>query len=130
MPKGLAVPVYVNKGGGAKVQPDDTQLDKLIVLAVQEGDDDNPFQDLGLSQRIIYDINDDGSKFDVKGDVERVLKSFDGRMKLDDDGVVIAEEQNDARTSEGEMNVSFGYFNLEVDDERDFAIPFKELGDN
>ena len=128
--KGLSVPVTVNKGGGAKKQGSDTQLDKLIVLALQEGDDDNPFQDLGLSPNIIYRINDDISKYDVKEEIERVLTSFKGRMKLSAEGVQINELRNTLQTVEGESHVSFEYMNLDTHSPREFQAPFTELGDN
>jgi len=49
---GLSIPMTVNKGGGAKIENSDAQLHKLILQALQEGDDDNPFQDLGIQPKI------------------------------------------------------------------------------
>lgn len=128
MTTGLSIPMQVNKGGGAKIEPENTQLDKLVVLALQEGDDDNPFQDLGLSPSIIYRVNDDAAKFDAKDEIETVLKSFEGRLKIHD-GVKIAEAENNPQTEEGELHVSFEYINLDVNEAREFAAPFEELGD-
>ena len=129
MYRGLSIPLTVNKGGGAKKESELTQLDKLIVLALQEGDDDNPFQKLGLSPKIIYRINDDISKYDSKIDIERILSSFRGRLQLGDDGVVIDSERNTPQIKEGDMNVSFEYINLDTDTARSFQAPFEELGD-
>ncbi len=125
MYKGLSIPLTVNKGGGAKKEPETSQLDKLVVLALQEGDDDNPFQDLGLSSSLIYKINDDVSKYEAKVEIERALSRFRGRLKLSNDGVVI-----DSRESyDGESHVNFEYVNLDTNNLREFQAPFEELGD-
>jgi|GEM_PF-5995390 len=129
MPIGLSVPVYVNKGGGAQMQKEENQLDKLVVLALQEGEDDNPFQELGLDPRIIYRVNDDAAKFDARDDIENILKSFKNRLELGPDGVVINKEDNTQQTEEGELHVSFEYINLDVNEAKEFAAPFEELGD-
>lgn len=129
MATGLAVPVFVNKGGGAQRQKEETQLDKLVVLALQEGNDENPFQDLGLSPTFIYRINDEAAKYDAKNAIENILKSFENRLKLGPDGINIAENENETQTEEGELHVSFEYINLDINEAREFAAPFDELGD-
>lgn len=130
MAKGLNVPITVNKGGGASKTKPETQLDKLVVLAVQEGGDDNPFQDLGLKPNIIYRINDDISKFDVKEELQRVLKSFVGRLELGPDGIVLKSSEDEQNQElQGEMNVMFEYLNLDTDELKEFLAPFIELGD-
>lgn len=126
--KGLDVPVSVNKGGGASKSKEETQLDKLIILAVQEGGDDNPFQDLGLKPRIIYRINDETSKFDIAEDIMRVLESFKGRIKVSPDGIVVNQAENTTQTEEGVMNVSFEYINLETEEVNVFEDLVKNLG--
>lgn len=128
MPTGLSVPINVNKGGGAKVQSEDTQIDKLVVLALQEGEDDNPFQDLGISQTILYRVNDDGAKFDAKTEIERVLKSFNGRIQIVD-GIKISESETDPQTEEGELHVNFEYINLDTNEANEFSAPFRDLGE-
>lgn len=129
MYRGLSVPLTVNKGGGAKKESETSQLDKLVVLALQEGDDDNPFQDLGLSPRIIYNINDDAAKYDAKEEIERLLSSFRGRLQLSSDGIRIQSDQNTQQTQEGDSHVAFEYVNLDTNTPREFEAPFEELGD-
>jgi hypothetical protein len=129
MPKGLAMPLGISKSGGAKVEKEESQLDKLVILALEEGEDDNPFQELGLPPRVVYRVNDTSSLFDVKSEIEDLLKrSFQGRLKLVSEGVVIEESKNDTN-KEGERNVSFEYINLDVNQEREFSSPLEELGD-
>lgn len=129
MAKGLSVPCYVNNGGGAKIESEENQLNKLIILALQEGEDENPFQEIGLDPAIIYRINDETAKYDAKTNIETILKSFDGRLKLNSDGVVISGEGNSPQDEEGEMNVGFKFIDLDTNVESEFATPFEELGD-
>lgn len=128
MPRGLSVPLRVNKGGGAAKESVETQLDKLVVLALHEGGDDNSFQDLGMKPKIIFRINDDAAKFDVKGDIKRILKSFEGRLELGPDGIVVNEADN-PQINEGDSNVSFEYINLDINEAREFAELLTRLGD-
>jgi len=130
MPKGLSMPLGVAKSGGAKIEKEETQLDKLVVLALEEGDDDNPFQDLGLKPRFIFRVNDEGSLFDVKSEIEDLLKrSLKNRLGLSADGVIISEIQNDPQNREGERNISFEYMNLDINEKRQFSAPLEELGE-
>lgn len=129
MAKGLSVPLRVSKGGGAAKEQEDSQLDKLVVLAMQEGGDNNPFQDLGMKPKIIFRINDDAAKFDVVDDIKRILKSFEGRVELGPNGIVVDEKSN-PQLEEGESNVSFEYINLDINEAREFAELLTKLGDN
>ena len=129
MPKGLSVPLRVSKGGGAAKEKEENQLDKLVVLALQEGGDMNPYQNLGLKPKIIFRINDDGAKFDIADDIKRVLKSFDGRLQIGPNGIEITEDKN-PQLEEGEANVSFEYVNLDINDAREFAELLTKLGDS
>ena len=130
MPKGLAIPVSANKGGGALVEREENQLDKLVVSALQEGDDANPFQDVGLSPRVIFRINDDGAKFDAIDEIKRVLRSFGGRLKIGDAGIQIRDTGGgDIQGNEGESHVYFEYMNLDLNEAREFEAPFEDLGD-
>lgn len=129
MATGLQVPLIASKSGGAPLQDDNTQLDKLVVLALLEGGDDNPFQELGLSPSILYRDNSDEAKFDVKNEVEQKLKAFKGRLSLTETGVVISEKLNPESPNEYSSFVSFDYINMDVNDVREFASAFTELGD-
>lgn len=125
---GLSIPLRVNKGGGAAKETEENQLDKLVVSALQEGGDENPFQDLGMKSRIIFRINDDAAKFDVVDDIKRILKAFEGRLELGPDGIVVTDILN-PQTEEAESNVHFEYINLDINEAREFAEILTKLGD-
>lgn len=128
MATGLQVPLGVSKSGGAKIEDENRQLDKLVVLALMEGGDDNPFQELGLSPSILYRDNSDASKFDAQTEITQKLESFKGRLKLADSGVVIEEVLDPENDNEYTTAVSFEYVNMDVDELRDFSAPFTALG--
>jgi len=128
MPRGLQVPLGVNKSGGAKIQDETTQLDKLVVLTLLEGGDDNPFQDLGLSPSILYRDNSDAAKFDAQTEIEQKLKSLESRMEITGDGVVIEEVVDPENQNEYTSVVSFEFVNLDTNDVREFASAFTALG--
>lgn len=127
MTTGLSIPLQVNKGGGAKKDSGGSQLHKLIILALQEGDDENPFQDLGISAKMVYRINDDASKFDIEEELTRALKPLAGRMKILDPGIVLKPVYEE-RNKKEEMHVSFEYIDLETGKQEDFSEPTVSLG--
>lgn len=121
------MPLRTSKGGGAKLDDGGDQLSKLLRAALLEGEDDNPFQDLGLSPKMIYRINDDASKFDIKDEVERVLNQFRGRMKIVGEGIVLKPLYSEETKAE-EMHVSFEYIDLDQGEAKEFSEPVKKLG--
>lgn len=121
------MPLRTNRGGGAKLDDGSSQLSKLIRSALLEGDDENPFQDIGLSARMVYRINDDASKFDLKDEIERVLSQFKGRMKIIGEGIVLKPVYSD-ETKEEEMHVYFEYIDLDQGVAEEFSEPMKKLG--
>ena len=128
MPKGLQIPLGVSKSGGAKIEDESRQLDKLVVLALLEGGDDNPFQNLGLSPSILYRDNSDASKFDAQTEITQKLQGFKDRLKLSSAGVIIEEVLSPEDANEYTTAVSFEYINLDTDDVRTFSSPFRLLG--
>jgi len=130
MATGLKVPLTASRSGGASIQDEETQLDKLVVLSLLEGGDDNPFQDIGLSPTVLYRDNSDAAKADIQTEIEQKLKSFKGRLQLTEEGIVIEEKQNTEAPNEYSSYVRFDYVNLDVNDVREFASAFTTLGDN
>jgi len=83
MPTGLKVPVRVNKAGGAAVETNESeQTKKMLALAFSEGDDDNPFQDLGLKANIIFSIKGPAFRGRAERAVNAILARFADRVSL------------------------------------------------
>src|SRR5438128_1128996 len=75
MSQGLETPVGAEQGRARLVQGED-QLKKVIALALSDGDSDNPFQDLGLGNGSIFDINDEDLQAKMRQRVARVFRRF------------------------------------------------------
>ena len=117
MAEGFSVPVRVNQGGGVKTEVGTDQLDKIIRLAFSAGDDDNPFQDLGISESIIFQVNDPSTHGVLRSRVRAILQKFADRIQLEPSkGIQIREN------AAGEVNLSFDYIDLETNELRDLTL--------
>lgn len=120
MPTGLKVPVRVSQSGGAAIETSEPeQLKKMLFLALSEGDDDNPFQLLGLPGNLIFQVQ--GSAFRGKAEraLNNVLAKFADRISLRPDEPIKFEEKGD-----GEIEMSFEYIDLLTDKVEDFRARF------
>ena len=109
MPTGLKVPVRVNKSGGAAIETNESeQLKKLILLALSEGGDLNPFQSLGISPDI-FSIKDAAFRGRAKRAVEDVLAKFEALITLNPTKPLVFDD-----SVEGEVTVTFEYIDLQT----------------
>ncbi len=112
---GLAIPVGVNQGGGAQLEPDPQHLRTVLRLALSPGDDDNPFQNLGLDERIIFSINDPATRGVARNIIQKILQKFSDRLVLDPSSAVEFRQ-----IKEGRLDISFRYVNLDTNEPTDF----------
>ena len=120
MPTGLKIPVGVNKAGGAAIESDESeQLKKLLILALSEGGDDNPFQVLGLPADLIFSIKDTAFRGRAAQAVNRVLQKFQETIRINPTKPVTFVED-----SEGEVELQFEYIDLQTNQVKEFALSF------
>ena len=117
MSTGLKVAVGVNKSGGAATENSVDQLDKIIRLALSAGEDDNPFQNLGLSENLIFSPNDPATRSVVRNQVRSILSKFSDRMRVDPNFPIIVKQSD-----ENEMELSFKFFDLENNELKVFSM--------
>lgn len=115
MALGFGLPVGVSQSGGAKLEEDPQHLATILHLALQPGQDDNPFQELGLSEAIIFSINDSSAQALARNSIERILSKFADRLTLDRSVPITF-----GRTAEGQLEVSFRYIDLDTNKPEDF----------
>lgn len=121
MATGLALPLRVGPTGRTMTSTGDEQADKIIRLALADGDNDNAFQQdatLGLSH--IFDVRNPGSRAKVTARLLRIFDNFE-RLKR------FQLERNTIRWSRGgpgEQVLTFKYRNLESDEVIDFSRTF------
>lgn len=120
MATGLKIPVGVNKSGGAKIETNRVeQTKKLLFQAFSEGEDDNPFQNLGLPSGLIFSIKNATFRGRAERAVRRTLKRFSDRVAL-----VPGKQISFVDITEGEIELSFEYVDLETGKVEQFIAQF------
>ncbi len=115
MASGLSFPVRASKSGGAAVDEESRQLQKILELAFSPGEDDNPFQALGISESVLFQVNDPSARGVLRSQVRKILSKFSDRVALDQSRQ-ISIQQNE----EGKLVLAFRYVNLETNQVTDF----------
>lgn len=120
---GIDYPVKVNVSGGVKKIKESRQLLKLLILALSEGDDENPFQNLGIRSIVIFKINDAATLSEAKLEVEKILSKFKDRISIDKRNPIEFFKRN-----ETEIGLKFGYVDLETNKKEEFNEIFSQAG--
>ena len=108
MPTGLKVPVTVNRSGGAAIEKDELKnTQKILDLAFSEGDDKNPFQDLGIEDNLIFSIDNPAFRGRVTRAIESILAKFPDAVQLTESEPITFE-----KVREGELQMSLKYIDL------------------
>ncbi len=76
MAQGATIPAVARNGRLQKVSGN-AYIRMLLMLAFGEGESDNPFQDLGLGEFMIFGINDAESEGEIRPRAERMFESFE-----------------------------------------------------
>lgn len=116
--KGLSIPVRVGKSGGAQKDTFSNQLIKIIKSALAAGGDDNPFQELGTQEELIFAVNDPGVRGVMRNRIKRILAKFNDRVALDPKTQIQFLTTNDPN----EVRCLFRVVDLETDDPLDFDV--------
>jgi len=120
MPTGLKIPVGVDKSGGAAIETNESaQTKKLLLLALSENDDDNPFQDVGIDEDLIFQVKSPGTRARAERKINRVLERFFDRIRLAPDTPIQFKED-----AEGEIEISFSYVDLLTNKTEEFQATF------
>ena len=123
MATGLKLPVGVNKSGGAAIQQNSqAQLLKVFGIALSEGGDQNPFQNLGISSNLVFQIQSRDFNSKAEREIERVLQGFTDRLELaPDEPFVFSQER------EGETILTVRLFDIEQNESVDFKQRFVSI---
>jgi hypothetical protein len=120
MAKGIKLPTSA-KNGRLELLGGDAYIEQLIAVAMGEGDSDNPFQDLGLGEFMIFDINDALPDGVIR---ERVRAAF---ATLERDQLAKLERL-EFTTSGVEKTMSVWYKNLETGRRDEIEVPLPPSG--
>jgi len=114
--KGLALPFRANESGGVALVSGQDNDNKIITIALLDGENDNAFQqDLAGSQNI-FDIGDTVTRELIIERVSRVFASLErqNRYKLVEESIVFTQEGGDAI-------MFLNYINLEAQEQREYG---------
>lgn len=113
MPTGLALPIGIGAYGRAKLASGSELMKQLLLSALRECTSENPFQDLGISQKIIFDINDSHAIGEVRIRIKQIFANFEAQRlaRLPGGGNSLGFSQSE----EGALDVEIGYLDMETD---------------
>lgn len=117
MPKGLELPLGVDKYGRAKILSGTEQLEKLLRTGLSICSSNNPFQtDLGLDPTLIFDITSPEAEGAARDAIKAVFKIFEirGRARL---SPPIEFERGD-----GKLFAHIKYIDLEAEEEAELYV--------
>lgn len=116
MPKGLGIPVFPSSSGGARIEADPVHTKTVLRLALSAEGDQNPFQLLGISEDMIFEINDPTVRGRARRAVENIIRKFNDRIARDTSTPIDFQV-----TEAGRLSVSFRYIDLTTSSVNDFA---------
>ena len=114
MGSGIAIPVR-GLNGRLVLQSGEKQTGKIILLAVGDGDNVNPWNnDVGI-QYPVFDLGDPSTQAVVRREIEVHFARLEGALKARLTDLQFEE------TGPGELTVKVLYQDLETDEERDVS---------
>jgi len=120
MRKGISLPIRLGSNGRTIIDIEsDDQIGKLLHVELSGDDDDNPFQDIGLEEAMIYDVSEPRLERLLKRRIEQKVNSFVDRAVVSKQGVDIHSKEGT-----GDTYLEFSWINLEKNSERDFNKKF------
>jgi hypothetical protein len=130
MATGIELPTRVDKNGRLVLLSGDDYIEQLVFTGLGDPDSDNPFQDVGLGEFMIFGINDQMSDGEIR---ERIVDVFaeleaDQLAKLDDPLVdlVFSEDTGDLGV---DKKVTITYTNMETQERKDIEVPIPTASD-
>lgn len=122
MSTGLAMPVGVNNGGGARLSKGSENDDKIIRLALGDDSNENAFQqNIGLGANMIFGVSNEQLQSQILRRVDSIFQKFEAQKRFTLKRETLKWYQ-DSDTQE--LTVEFSYVALESDEERDFRQSF------
>ena len=129
MAKGWSIPMRANKRGGVQTSVGNRHVRDLLYNALKNADSDNPFQELGLGEDMIFDIADATTFNSITEKVGRIFDDF-----KDEELAILQERADNLRvvpdetTSGGSWILNVYFVNLETDQPGTLRVLGNESG--
>lgn len=125
MATGLAIPVGVNAGGGARLTSGEENDRKIIMLALGSGWNENAFQqDIALGQDMIFALSDVTIRAKIKRRLVQIFRDFQTQNRYR----LLTETIKWTEAGDQTLELFFKYANLETDEVKDYTIKFTPAG--
>jgi len=119
---GLAIPVGVNAQGRAKTADRSDFIKQTVLTAIRDCQSRNPFQDLGIDETIIFDINDKITVARIKMRIVEIFSRFEAEALAKLDHGAAERPLHFEQTAEGELDVHIKYVDLETNRPKDIGL--------
>jgi hypothetical protein len=121
MATGISLPVTTNQGRMVLVSGDE-YIEQLVKTALLGSESDNPFQDIGLGEFMLFGINDGMQEAEIRERVVRifVLLKRDQLARIDEPNTDIVFTRD-----AGDLYMQLAYINMETQERReiDLTVP-------
>lgn len=124
MAQGIRLPLQT-KNGRLQLLSGDAYIEQLLFTALGDNESENPFQDIGLGQFMIFGINDSYTEAEIRERVEQIFEALeaDQLAKLDDDEQALRFER---KRGTGKLFLHVSYTNLETQEQNDIEVPIPQ----
>jgi hypothetical protein len=126
MAQGMRLPARVKAGRFEKLSGD-AYISQIIMTALAGHDSSNPFQDIGLGDWMIFELNDKLTITEIRTRLELIFVSLAA-----DQLATLESPQKDirlSRNSEGELHCDLTYNNMETQERVSLSFPIQSSGD-
>jgi len=119
MARGIQIPLKTSNGRLVKLGGD-AYIKQLIFTGLGSGESENPFQDLGLGEFMIFDMNDEVSVSEIR---TRVIYVF---AALEADQLAKLESLKFDNEPGHERRAHLTYTNIETQERNELEVPIPE----
>jgi len=116
MANGIKTPVKASQSGGMEFLRNAREKQKILRLALAAGDDKNPFQDIGIKERAVFQLDDAYAAAEIKIEVQRILNKFVGVIEINPNKPITV-----VRDPEKGFGVEFEWIDLETNEVSEFS---------
>jgi len=116
MANGIKTPVKASQSGGTEFLRNSRQKQKILRQALAAGDDKNPFQDIGIKERAVFQLDDAYAAAEIKIEVQRILNKFVGVIEINPNKPITV-----VRDPEKGFGVEFEWIDLETNEVSEFS---------
>lgn len=121
MAQGIRLPLEA-KNGRLRLLSSDAYIEQIIVTALGDNESENPFQNIGLGEFMIFGINDSYTESEIRERVEQIFES------LETDQLATLDSEDKALTFKrdkgtGRLKMFLSYTNLETQEQNEIEVP-------